>query len=59
LINVFGLAPGPLIGELLAMAREAQASGDLTTREEALASVQKELDRRQCQAGQCRGTAVS
>jgi len=59
LMNIFGLAPGPLIGELLAMAREAQASGDLTTREEALASVQKELDRRQCQSGQCRGTAVS
>lgn len=59
LMNVFGLSPGPLLGELLAMVREAQASGDLTTREEALASVRKELDKGQCQAGQCRGTAVN
>lgn len=59
LINIFGLTPGPLIGELLAVVREAQASGDLTTREEALASVRGELGKRQCQAGQCKGTAVN
>ena len=45
LINVFGLNPGKLIGELLAMVREAQASGELATREEALALVHKELDK--------------
>ena len=43
LINVFGLNPGPKIGELLELVREAQASGELTTREEALAFVRKQL----------------
>ncbi len=46
LINIFGLTPGPLIGELLAIVHEAQASGELSAREEALALVQKELSLR-------------
>ena len=46
LMNIFGLTPGPLIGELLALVHEAQASGELNTKEEALALVQKELDKR-------------
>jgi poly(A) polymerase len=46
LMNAFGLAPGPLIGELLAMVHEAQASGDIATKEEALAAVQRELSLR-------------
>ena len=46
LMDVFGLTPGPLIGELLALVREAQASGELTNREEALALVQGELHKR-------------
>jgi len=46
LINVLSLTPGPLIGELLALVREAQASGELSTKEEALALVRKELDKR-------------
>jgi tRNA nucleotidyltransferase/poly(A) polymerase len=46
LINILGLTPGPLVGELLAMVREAQASGELSTREEALALVQKETSLR-------------
>jgi len=46
LVNTFGLAPGPLIGELLAMVHEAQASGDIITKEEALALVQRELSSR-------------
>lgn len=33
----FGLAPGPAVGRLLALAREAQDLGQVTTREEALA----------------------
>lgn len=33
----FGLAPGPEVGRLLALAREAQALGQVTSREEALA----------------------
>jgi len=46
LMNIFGLTPGSLIGELLVLVREAQASGELNTTEEALALVRKELDNR-------------
>ena len=41
LINVFGMKPGAKIGELLEEIREAQASGELTTREEALDYVRR------------------
>ena len=43
LINVFGMKPGSEIGELLEEIREAQASGELTIREEALDYVRKNL----------------
>jgi poly(A) polymerase len=43
IMNNFDLAPGPLIGKLLAMVNEAYASGELNTREEALALVRREL----------------
>ena len=46
LMNKFSLTPGPLIGELLAMADEAHASGEITTREEALTLVQNALEQR-------------
>jgi len=46
LMNSFGLTPGPLIGELLSIVREAQGSGELSSKEEALALVQKELNKR-------------
>jgi len=39
LINIFGMSPGPRIGELLEAVREAQAAGELTTREEALSYI--------------------
>ncbi|MBI4266762.1 MAG: HD domain-containing protein [Chloroflexi bacterium] len=39
LINIFGLTPGPRIGELLEAVREAQAAGEINTREEALAYI--------------------
>jgi len=39
-----------LVGELLALVREAQASGELTTREEALTLVRQELNKRQFEA---------
>ena len=42
IMSTFDLAPGPLIGKLLAMVNEAHASGELSTREEALALVQRE-----------------
>ncbi|TEU18941.1 MAG: CCA tRNA nucleotidyltransferase [Dehalococcoidia bacterium] len=43
IMDTFGLAPGPLVGKLLAMVNEAHASGELSTREEALALVRREL----------------
>jgi len=46
LMNIFDLIPGPLVGELLALVHEAQASGELSTKEEALALVQKEMSLR-------------
>ena len=43
LINIFGLSPGPRIGQLLEAVHEAQASGELATREEALAYLRRRL----------------
>ncbi len=43
LINVFGMSPGPEVGEFLAAVREAQASGELSTKEEALAYIRERL----------------
>ena len=43
IMNQFGLAPGPLVGKLLSTVNEAHASGELSTREEALALVRREL----------------
>jgi poly(A) polymerase len=43
IMNTFDLAPGPLIGKLLAMVNEAYASSELSTREEALALVERKL----------------
>jgi len=48
LIDIFGLRPGRLVGGLLAEVREAQVAGELSTREEALELVRKELEKRQC-----------
>ena len=36
LIDIFGMSPGPEVGQLLEAIREAQAAGELTTREKAL-----------------------
>jgi poly(A) polymerase len=43
LIKIFGLSPGPEVGRLLELAREAQASGELNTREEALSYIGQHL----------------
>lgn len=45
LIKVFGLEPGPLLGELLEIVREAQAEGDISSPEEALELVSSCLSR--------------
>ncbi len=50
LMEIFGLASGPLLGKLLAILREAQASGDINNREEALALAEKELNKQRCAA---------
>lgn len=36
IINIFGIGPGPRVGEILEAVREAQASGEIKTREEAI-----------------------
>ena len=41
LINILGMSPGPKIGQLLEAVREARASGELNTREEALAYIRQ------------------
>ena len=41
IINSFGLNPGPKIGKLLEAIREAQAAGEITTREEALSYIRE------------------
>jgi len=47
LINIFKLSPGPLLGELLEAVREAQAAGEVATREEALEYARKHLATRE------------
>jgi poly(A) polymerase len=48
LLDIFGLRPGRLLGELLAEVKEAQAAGEISTRDEALELVRKELEKRHC-----------
>lgn len=45
IMRVFCLSPGPEIGRLLAIAREAQANGEIATSEEALALVKAHVER--------------
>jgi poly(A) polymerase len=45
IMDIFYLTSGPLIGELLATVREAQASGEINTKEEALALVKNVLNK--------------
>jgi poly(A) polymerase len=45
-MGAFGLAPGPAVGQLLARAREAQDTGLVATREQALAHLRISLGRR-------------
>ncbi|MCX6004394.1 MAG: HD domain-containing protein [Chloroflexi bacterium] len=48
IIAEFKLHPGKQIGQLLAMIREAQAAGEISTREEALHLVRNELNKGAC-----------
>jgi len=44
LISLYGLRPGPNFAEILEVVREAQAAGEVTTREEALHYIQHTLN---------------
>jgi poly(A) polymerase len=46
LMAVFGLKPGPLVGELLETVRESRAAGEITTREDALRFLKELLQTR-------------
>jgi len=48
LINEFKMHPGKDIGRLLKLVREAQAAGEISTREDALQYVRNEIDRGAC-----------
>ena len=48
LISEFRLHPGKDIGRLLKLVREAQAAGEISTREDALQYVRNEMDRGAC-----------
>ena len=43
LIDNFSLSPGPKVGQLLELVREAQVAGELSTRDEALAYISQRL----------------
>ena len=43
LINLFSMKPGPEIGRILEMVREAQGAGEIKNREEAIAFVRRQL----------------
>jgi len=43
LINIFGMSPGPRIGQVLEAVREAYAAGELTNRQEALSYIHEHL----------------
>ena len=43
LMNIFGMSPGPEIGKILEDLREAQAAGEIKTKEEALSYVRNKL----------------
>lgn len=50
IMDILGVGPGPLVGELLTEVREAQAAGELNTKEEAIALVRKRIEKRHCGA---------
>lgn len=52
LIAELGLTPGPLVGRLLEAVREAQAAGEIASREEALALARSALRRERVGAGE-------
>jgi len=43
LMSALGIPPGPRVGELLELVREAQAAGEVSTREDAIALARREM----------------
>ena len=43
-MDALDVPPGPLLGELLEAIREAQASGEVTTQEEAIALARRRIE---------------
>ncbi|MFC1919511.1 HDIG domain-containing metalloprotein [Chloroflexota bacterium] len=43
IINLFGIEPGPRLGRLLGQVQESQAAGEVTTREQAIDLVRRQL----------------
>ena len=43
IITVFGISPGPMVGRILEEVREAQAAGELSTRQQALSYIKEHL----------------
>ena len=58
LISIFGLTSGPLIGKLLRLVREAQATGKVRSKDDALALIRQNLDS-ECSNGHCDNTLVN
>jgi len=58
LISIFGLTSGPLIGKLLRLVREAQATGKVCSKDDALALIRQNLDS-ECSNGHCDKTLVN
>ena len=50
IIAILGLSPGPIIGEILAKVQEAQATGEVNNKEEALSLARKLMENRHCSA---------
>lgn len=44
LIDLFAISPGPQVGELLEMVREAQATNEIKTRDQALSFIRQQLE---------------
>jgi hypothetical protein len=43
IMNLFGITPGPGLGRLLERVKEAQAAGEVTSREEAIELVRRSI----------------
>lgn len=52
-MGLFNLTPGPLVGKLLSLVHEAQALGEVSSKEEAIALIRRELEGEDCNGYEC------